>query len=91
MANISLYLEIPKPNQDTFGKRILKSCGPKIWNALPYHMIKTSENLNCFKAIIKCWDGNHCTCRACKHTTYRRKEIENKTIEKKKAKMINSL
>ena len=33
-------LEIPKPNQATFGKRNLRSYGPKIWNALPYH-IKT--------------------------------------------------
>ena len=65
-----LKLEIPKPNQATFGTRSLRSYGPKIWNALPYH-IKTSDNLNSFKAIIKCWDGSHCTCRVCKHTTSR--------------------
>ena len=59
-----------KPNQATFGTRSLRSYGPKIWNALPYH-IKTSDNLNSFKAIIKCWDGNHCTCRVCEHTTSR--------------------
>ena len=59
MNNIFKYrnLGIPKPNQDTFGKKVLKSYGQKIWNALPYHKIKTSENLNCFKAIIKCWDA----------------------------------
>ena len=45
-----LHLEIPKPNQATFGTRNLRSYGPKIWNALPYH-IKTSDNLNSFKAI----------------------------------------
>ena len=56
-----LTLEIPKPNQATFGTRSLRSYGPKIWNALPYH-IKTSDDLNSFKAIIKCWDRNHCTC-----------------------------
>ena len=42
----------------------------KIWNPLPYH-IKTSDNLNSFKAIIKCWDENHCTCRVCKRAISR--------------------
>ena len=35
-----LNLEIPKPNQATFGTRSRRRYGPKIWNALPYH-IKT--------------------------------------------------
>ena len=35
-----LNLEIPKPNQGTFGTRSLRRYGPRIWNALPYH-IKT--------------------------------------------------
>ena len=65
-----LNLEIPKPNQATFGASHLRSYGPKIWNALPYH-IKTSDNLNSFKSIIKCWDGDHCTCGVCEHTTSR--------------------
>ena len=30
-----LNLEIPKPNQATFGTRSLRSYGLKIWNALP--------------------------------------------------------
>ena len=59
-----LNLEIPKPNPATFGIRGLRSYGPKIWNALLYH-------INSFKAAIKCWDGNHCTCRVCEHTTSR--------------------
>ena len=46
-----LNLEIPKPNQFTFETRRLRSYGPKIWNALPYH-IKASYNLNSFKTII---------------------------------------
>ena len=45
-----LNLEIPKPNQATFGTRSLRSYGPKICNAFPYH-IKTSDNLNSFKVI----------------------------------------
>ena len=65
-----LNLEIPKPKKATFGTRSLRSYGLKIWNALPYH-IKTSDNLNSFKSIIKCCDGNHCTCRVCEHTTSR--------------------
>ena len=35
-----LNLEIPKPNQDTFETRSLRSYGPKIWNALPYLTIR---------------------------------------------------
>ena len=65
-----LNLEIAKLNQDTFGTKSLRSYGPKIWNTLPYH-IKISDNLNSFKSIIKCWDGNHCTCRVCEHKTSR--------------------
>ena len=34
-------------------------------------MIKTSENVISFRAIIKCWDGNLCTCKAYGHTTLR--------------------
>ena len=64
-----LNLEIPKPNQATFETRSLRSYGPKTWNAFPYH-IKTSNNLNSFKAIIK-WIGNHCPCRVNEHTTSR--------------------
>ena len=48
-----LKLEISTPYQATFATRSLGSYGPKTWNALPYH-IKTSDNLNSFKAIIKC-------------------------------------
>ena len=65
-----LNLEIPKPNQPTFGTRSLRSYGSKIWNALLYH-IKTSDNLTSFKSIIKCCDGNHYTCSVCEHTTSR--------------------
>ena len=48
-----LNVEIPKPNQATFRTKTLMSYGPKIWDALPYH--------------IKCWDGKHFTCRVCEH------------------------
>ena len=57
-----LNLEIPKPNQATFGTRSLRSYSLKIWHILPYH-IKTSDNLNSFKAIVdgNHYYGNHCT------------------------------
>ena len=71
-----LNLEIPKLNQATFGARSLRSYGPGAWYVLPYHM-KTSDNLNSFKSVIKCWDRNHCTCRVCEHMqTYDFKTID---------------
>ena len=33
-----LNLEIPKHNQTTFATGSLRRYGPKIWNALPYHI-----------------------------------------------------
>ena len=62
-----LNLEIPKPSQVTFAAGSLRSCGLKIWNALPYH-IKTSDN---FKAFIMETCSFHCTCRVCEHTSSR--------------------
>ena len=45
-----------RPNQVTFGSNSLRSLGPQIWNGLP-NEIKTAENLNGFKNMIKKWDG----------------------------------
>ena len=47
-----LNLNIPRINQVTFGTKSLKFYGPKIWNNLPVN-IKTAENLNAFKDLIK--------------------------------------
>ena len=60
-----LNLEIPKWNQVTFGAKSLKIYGPKMWNNLPYH-IKSSENLETFKTMIKNWNGVTCKCSICK-------------------------
>ena len=49
-AKYKLNLQIPKPNEATFGTRSLRSYGLKIWNVVPYH-IKTSDNLNSSKVI----------------------------------------
>ena len=53
-------LNIPRRNQVTFGTKSFKFYGPKIWNALPVN-IKTAENLNTFKDLIKKWNGVSCT------------------------------
>ena len=60
-----LNLDIPKWNQKTYGYKSLKVLGPKIWNNLPYH-VKSSENLDTFKNLLKNWDGNLCKCSLCK-------------------------
>ena len=51
-----LNLDIPKVNQVSFGNKSIRSFGPKIWNSLPPH-IKSCENLETFKRVIKIWDG----------------------------------
>ena len=52
-----LNLDIPNWNQRTFGCKSLKVLGPKIWKNLPYH-VKSSDNLDTFKNLLKNWDGN---------------------------------
>ena len=51
-SNYELNLDVPAINQVSFGDKSLRYCGPKIWNSLPFH-IKSSENLEAFKNIIK--------------------------------------
>ena len=64
-----LDLNIRKWNQRTFGNKSLKVSGPKIWNSLPYH-VKSSDNLDTFKNLLKNWDGNLCKCNLCKYDIY---------------------
>ena len=59
-----LNLNIPRRRQMTFETKSLESLGPKIWNNLPYHM-KSAENLNVFKNLIKKWNGSSCSCNVC--------------------------
>ena len=61
-----MNLNIPSRNQVTYGTKSLKFYGPKIWNALPVN-IKTAENLNAFKDLIKKWNGVSCNCIVCTH------------------------
>ena len=60
-----LDLDIPRVNQVSFGNKSIRSFGPKIWNSLPPH-IKSCENLETFKRVIKNWDDITCNCRVCK-------------------------
>ena len=55
-----------RSNQVTFGSNSLRSLGPQIWNGLP-NEIKSAENLNSFKNMIKKLDGQNCKCSACKY------------------------
>ena len=70
LSNYSLRqpfdLQHHRPNQVTFGSNSLRSLGPQIWNGLPNN-IKTADNLNIFKRMIKEWDGPNCKCNVCKY------------------------
>ena len=59
-----LNLDIPKWNQKSFGSKSLKLLGPQIWSNLPYH-VKSSENLNVFKNLLKNWNENSYKCNLC--------------------------
>ena len=54
-----------RPNQVTFGSKSLKTIGPQIWNCLP-NELKSADNLNNFKRLIKQWDGSSYKCIVCK-------------------------
>ena len=49
-------LDIPEVNPVSFGSKSIRSFGPKIWNSLLPH-IKSCENLEAFKRVMKNWDG----------------------------------
>ena len=55
-----------RPSQVTFGSKSLKAMGPQIWNCLP-NELKSAENLNSFKHMIKQWDGPSCKCNVCRY------------------------
>ena len=61
-------LQHHRPNQVTFGSNSLRSLGPQIWNVLP-NEIKSANNLNSFKRLIKQWDGPNCKCNACQYSS----------------------
>ena len=64
-SQYKLNLEIPKVNQVIFGNKRIRSFGPKIWNSLPPY-IKSFENLETLKRVIRNWHDITCNCRVCK-------------------------
>ena len=62
--NYLLNMFVPKTNQVKYGTKSLRNLAPKIWNSLPLQ-IKTAENLDIFKDLIKSWDGASCKCNVC--------------------------
>ena len=65
-SNYKLNLDVPTINQVSFGDKSLRYYGPKIWILLPFH-IKSFENLEEFKNIIKSWNGVSCKCKVCQY------------------------
>ena len=65
-SNYKLNLDVPTINQVSFGDKSLRYYGPKIWNSLPFH-IKSSENLEACKNIIKNWNDVSCKCKVCQY------------------------
>ena len=59
-----LNLEITKSNQVSFGTNSLRIQGPRVWNTLPFQ-IKSKENLQVFKYVIKFWDRSKTSCKIC--------------------------
>ena len=51
-------------SQVSFGTKSLHIQGPRVWDALPFHM-KSKENLQAFKYVIKFWGGSKCSCNIC--------------------------
>ena len=59
-----LNLKIPKSNQVSFGTKSLRIQGPRVQNVLPLR-IKSKENVQAFKYVIKFWDRSKCTSNIC--------------------------
>ena len=68
-SNYKLNLDVPTINQVGFGDKGLRYYEPKIWDSLPFH-VKSSENLEAFKNIMKNWNGGSCKCKVCQNHRY---------------------
>ena len=58
-------LLIPSVDSVLKGKHSLRYLGSLMWNSLPIN-IRNSESLSIFKAKIKVWKLDNCTCKLCK-------------------------
>ena len=63
-SQYKLNVEVPTTNQIRFGDKSLRYYGAKMWNSLPLHL-KSSNNLEIFKKLIKNWNGVSCICSIC--------------------------
>ena len=63
-SNCKLNLHVPNINQVSFGDKSLRYYRPKIWNLLPFH-VRSSDNLEAFKKIMKNWNDVSCRCKVC--------------------------
>ena len=67
-SNINLRdpsrLYIPRFDKIQYGKKTFSYYGSHLWNLLP-HEIKRSVELNCFKALLRTWEGPSCSCNLC--------------------------
>ena len=61
-----LNLSVLRVNRTTFGIKSVRYKGIILWSSLPEH-IKTAENLEIFKRLIKTWEGPTCNCNFCKY------------------------
>ena len=57
-------LKVPGINQTTFGSRSIKFEVARLWNHLP-EKIKSADNLNIFKNLIRSWMGPSSGCNYC--------------------------
>ena len=60
----NLNLEISKTNQVSFCTKRLCIQGPKVWKALPFHII-SKENFQAFKKVTKFSGSSKCICNIC--------------------------
>ena len=61
--NYLFNMFVPKTNQVKYGTKSLRNLAPKNLEFLK--QIKTAENLDIFKDLIKSWDGASCKCNIC--------------------------
>ena len=58
-----------RPNQTNFGTNSLIALGLQIWNGLPNGM-KSAQDMQIFKTLIKQWDGEKCNYNVCQYETH---------------------
>ena len=60
-------IAVVRTNTNIYGKKILRSLGPQIWNSLPEH-VKSETSLVHFRSLINTWFRKECLCNLCKNT-----------------------